>query len=91
MKPTTIVDFRINGTLQTGAVENRTYRGGRKCSFIFRIHYKQILTSEHGQIQTEILPIVSTAFKTVYLLPPPNLQTMPLPHRILNQHLPHSV
>ena len=21
-----IVDFRINGTLQTGAVENRTYR-----------------------------------------------------------------
>ena len=37
-----IVDFRINGTLQTGAVENRTYRGGRKCSFIFRIHYNYL-------------------------------------------------
>ena len=51
-----IVDVRINETLQIGrrcfqlrrfsiprhlcgAVRNRTYRG-RKCSFIFRIHYK---------------------------------------------------
>ena len=37
----TYSSFRINETLQTGAVENRTYRaGGRKCSFIFRIHHK---------------------------------------------------
>ena len=26
----TIVDFRINGTRQTGAVENRTYRGAKE-------------------------------------------------------------
>ena len=36
-----IVDPRINETLQTGAVRNRTYRG-RKCLFIFRIHHKWI-------------------------------------------------
>ena len=52
-----IVDLRINETLQTGAVENRTYRvgvkagrlqaaptGRRKGLLIFRIHYSFILT-----------------------------------------------
>ena len=34
-----IVDLRINETRQTGAVFNCTYRG-RKCLFIFRIHYR---------------------------------------------------
>ena len=34
----TIVEVRINETLQTGAVGNRTYRG-QKCLFIFRIHH----------------------------------------------------
>ena len=33
------MDLRINETLQTGAVGNRSYPGGRKCLFIFRIHY----------------------------------------------------
>ena len=53
MLPYFIMDLTINETLQTGAVENRTYRvglnaepletaptGGRKCLFIFRIHHK---------------------------------------------------
>ncbi len=43
-----MVDFKINETLQTGAVSNRTYRPrqigieteGRKCLFIVRIHHK---------------------------------------------------
>ena len=30
-----IVDLQINETLQTGAVGHRTYRGDRKCLFIF--------------------------------------------------------
>ena len=36
-----IVDFRINETLQTGAVGNRTYRGA-KVSIYFGIHYNSI-------------------------------------------------
>ena len=40
-----IVDLRINETLQTGAVRNRTYRGA-KVLFIFRIHHSQILWTD---------------------------------------------
>ena len=38
-----MVDFRINETLQIGAVGNSAYQTGeRKCLFIFMIHYNLI-------------------------------------------------
>ena len=67
-----MVDFRINWTLQIGAVTNRTYRfgvnavrletaptGEQKCLFIFRIHHKQdfLPATQHWLPQTPNLVI----------------------------------